>query len=84
MIRLRTDLFDNLPTAKIYDNEDNYLGETNNVVILDDFRRQIKNEQATGYYMIYEGEKIKFDRNGTPQDFPAVFDTYTNILLDLV
>lgn len=84
MIELRTDLFDNVPMVKFYDNEDNYLGETNNEIIFNDFRCQIKSAQATGYYMVYEGKKIRIDRNGTPEEWVDPFDLNVGYLLQLI
>ena len=84
MIRLRTDLFDEFPTVIFYDADGNCLGETNNPIIIDDFRSQIKEQQAEGYYMVYENEKIPIDKNGTPYEFPDVCNMYSDILVKLI
>lgn len=86
MITLKTNILDNVPPIKVFDCNDNFLGETNNIIVLDDFRRQIKQAQATGYYLIdVDGNKITIDRNGTLSDYSGeIFDVYTNILIDLI
>ena len=84
MIELKKNLLDDYPKAYFYGPSGDYLGCTNQEIVFNDFRVQIKKAQATGYYMVYEGVTIPFDRNGTPKEFPEPFELNIGYLLELV
>ena len=49
-----------------------------------DLRVQIKEHQESGYYCMYENQKIKIDKNGELSDYPrGFFDEYINLLMKL-
>ena len=60
------------------------LGLITNIISLDNVRSQIKEEQATGYKILYGNEYIRIDRNGTLEELPNEFCYYTDILLKLI
>ena len=60
------------------------LGLITNIISLDNVRSQIKEEQATGYKVLYDNEYIKIDRNGNLEEWPNEFCYYTDILLKLI
>ena len=84
MLKLKEDLLDEYPFVEFYAPNGEYIGATKSEVVFNEFRTQIKKEEAKGYYMIYNGEKIKFDKFGTPEDFPDVFELNVNYLLELL
>lgn len=58
------------PTVDLYAPDDTHLGTLNEYEFLD-AKAQIKELQETGYYCVFEGKKIKIDRNGTQEDYPV-------------
>ena len=65
---------------------DTYLGVIKNYAQYLDVRVQINEAQECGYYLVYNGEKVKLDRNGTADHFPDNFfgDIETSLLLELI
>lgn len=69
----------------IYNPENQLIVYTNNQLVFEDIRIQIKEKQLTGYYIKFNGEKIKIDRNGNLEKWPdGLFDKLTDLLLKLV
>lgn len=60
------------------------LGMITNIISLDDVRRQIKKEKATGYKILFNNEYISIDKNGMLSSDSDEFSEYANILLDLL
>ena len=72
------------PTVDVYGSGDAFLGTLNEYELLD-FRVQIKENRATGYYLIHNGEKIRIDQNGKPESWPdGLLDTMPNLLVKLI
>ena len=84
MIELKKDLLDNYTKVDFYNPNGDYIGSTNNELVFNEFRVQIKKAQASGYYMMYKGNKIPIDRNGTPKEFPEPFELNVTYLLEWV
>lgn len=73
-----------IPLVELFDNEGNHLGEVNEYQFLD-IRVQIKKAQQSGYYAVFDGEKIHIDRNGELENYPdGMFDQLTNLYLELI
>lgn len=71
--------------CKLYGPNDEYIGEIVNNLQFYDILLQIQNESANGYYLIFKNKKIRINCLGTPEEYPkGLFDTYTNILYDLL
>ena len=68
------------------DEPDIYIGDIKNYAQYLDVRVQIKEAQETGYYVICGDEKVKFNRNGTPDIVPDDFfgEIETSLLLELI
>ena len=61
-------------TVHLCNKNDNHLGTVNQYEFLD-VLVQIKEKQLSGYYIVYNKEKIRIDRNGTLEYYPAgLFD----------
>ncbi len=61
-----------------------YLGKVNEYEFLD-VLVQIKENQYSGYYVIFESQKIRIDKNGTLEDYPiGLFDLLTDLRLKLI
>ena len=58
------------PPVKIYNPDGTLLCETNNELIFNDIRIQIKNQNLKGYYLIYEGNKCDIDNDGQLSRWP--------------
>lgn len=72
------------PTLDIYDPSGNLLGTVNEYEFLD-IRVQIKNNQLSGYYLIFKGKKVRIDRNGELEEYPiGLLDTMTDFYLKLI
>lgn len=70
--------------VEVFDPEGNSLGMFNEYEFLD-LRVQIKENEAKGYYLMYEGQNIRIDRYGTLEDYPeGLFDFLDNCLLKLL
>lgn len=83
MVRINND-FDSAVYADIY-YKDKFIGRCKNYAAFLDIRRQIKNEHDSNYSFEYNGKRYKFDENGTEEEWPkGMWDTYLNILLDLL
>ena len=59
----------NIP-VKIYDANDELIVETDNDLVFNWVCAEIKEKQLSGCYIIFQGEKIRVDRNGTPECYP--------------
>ena len=70
---------------KAGEHEDIYIGRVDSYAQLLDVRCQIKKEQEKGYYMMFQGQKILFDKNGTEDQYPEGYfgDIETDYLLEL-
>lgn len=70
--------------AKLYQG-DSFIGEIDSLLVLNDVRIQIKNEQLQDCYLIFEGIKIDIDKNGGlnhwPEDFFDTFEKQIHTLL---
>ena len=67
-----------------YDQDETYLGKVNEYEFLD-VLVQIKENQYSGYYIIFEAQKIRIDKNGTLEDYPiGLFDLLTDLRLKLI
>ena len=74
----------NSPTVEVFDPQGNSLGEANEYELLD-LRIQIKEAKVWGYYIIFNGQKIRIDRKGELEDYPiGLLDTMTYLLLELI
>ena len=74
----------NSPVVEVFDPEGNLLGEANEYELLD-LRVQIKEANVWGYYLIFNGQKIRIDRRGELEDYPiGLLDTMTYLLLKLI
>ena len=72
------------PTVEIYDPNDNLLGVANEYELLD-VRVQIKKEQVWGYSLVFNGQKVRLDRNGELEDYPkGLLDTMSDFYMDLL
>lgn len=58
------------PTVDLYAPDGTYLGNLNEYEFLD-AKVQIKELQETGYYCVFDGMKIRIDRNGRQEEYPA-------------
>jgi hypothetical protein len=65
----------NIP-VKIYDANDELIVETDDDLVFNWVRAEIKEKQLSGCYIIFQGEKIRVDRNGTPECYPDGFFEY--------
>ena len=71
------------PTLQIYTPNGELLGTVNEYEFLD-IRVQIKKHQVSGYYGIFNGERINIDRNGELEKYPnGLLDTMTRYYLEL-
>lgn len=79
------------PRAELYapaygDDGDVYVGTVTSYAQWLDVRKQIAEEGATGYYALFNGEKVTLDRNGTEDHIPDGWfgEIEVNLLLGLV
>ena len=73
----------NIPVT-IYDCNDELIVETDNDLVFDWVRAEIKEKSLEGCYLIFKGEKIRLDRNGTPECYPdGLFEYLTDQLVRL-
>lgn len=69
----------------LYGPNDEYIGKITNVLQFTDIRVQIKERKLSGYYFLFEGEKICIDKNGSLDKYPhGLFDTEENLLCKLL
>lgn len=81
MIKLKT-IFPQ--EVDLYGPNESHLGKLNEYEFLD-VLVQIKENQYSGYYVIFEGQKIRIDKNGTLEDYPiGLFDLLTDLRLKLI
>ena len=68
------------------DSKDLWVGSVDNYAEYLYMRLQIKRAQEYGYYMMFGDQKVKFDKNGTPEYEPDGFfgKTEVELLLDLL
>ena len=62
----------NIP-VKIYLANDELIVETDDDLVFNWVCAEIKEKQLSGCYIIFQGEKIRVDRNGTPECYPDGF-----------
>lgn len=73
-----------LQTVECFDPKDNSLGFLNQYEFTD-LRVQIKENQISGYYTMFNNWQIFIDKNGELSDWPkGFFDTYTDLLMQLI
>jgi predicted ATPase len=71
--------------CKLYDNKDNLVGDIISTLQLSDVRIQIKKEKVSGYYVIWNDQKIRIDKFGYVESWPkGFFDTYDDQLDELI
>lgn len=58
------------PSVKIYNPDGTLLCETNNELVFNDIRIQIKDQKLNGYYLIFEGNKCDIDNDGQVIKWP--------------
>jgi len=69
------------PPVKIFNPDGALLCETNNDLIFNDIRIQIKDQQLSGYYLEFQGKKCGINRHGELDYWPqGLFDISTNQL----
>lgn len=72
------------PTAELYNSDNVCIGVFNEYEILD-IRVQIKETKASGYYLKFNGKKIRIDIRGGLESYPnGLFDTMTNSYMKLI
>lgn len=72
------------PTVDLYEADGTFLGTLNQYEFLD-VRVQIKEHQLSGYFVVFKGEKIRIDKNGTLESYPnGMFDLIGNYLSKLI
>ena len=78
------------PRGKLYklngDEESIYVGEIKGYAQYLAVKVKIKEAQESGYYVVFNGETVALDRNGTEDYFPEGYfgDMETDFLLELV
>jgi hypothetical protein len=71
-------------TAELFNPDDESMGLINEYEF-NDIRIQIKNEQAEGYYLIFEDEACVIDKNGRLDYWPeGFFDLFDKQLSELI
>lgn len=58
------------PPVKIYNPDGTLLCETNNELIFNDIRIQIKNQRLNGYYLVFEDKKYEINSDGELMNWP--------------
>lgn len=58
------------PPVKIYNPDGTQLCETDNELIFNDIRIQIKDQKLSGYYLIFEGSKCEINNDGELAEWP--------------
>ena len=58
------------PEVMLYGPDDKAIGLICNTAALDNVRVQICRQHLTGYYFVYNGEKIRIDGNGNVENWP--------------
>jgi hypothetical protein len=72
------------PTLDIYEPSGKLLGTVNEYEFLD-IRVQIKKAQVFGYYLIFNGKKVRIDKNGELEDYPlGLLDTMSGFYCELI
>lgn len=75
------------PTVKIFNPNGTLLCETNNELVFNDIRIQIKDQKLSGYYIEINDEKSKIENDGMLTDWPrdlfTILTTQLNYLLGL-
>lgn len=72
------------PTLDIYDPSGQLLGTVNEYEFLD-IRVQIKDAQISGYYLIFNGDKVLLDKDGCLEYYPnGLLDTMEGLFCKLI
>lgn len=72
------------PKLDLYTPDGSHLGCINEYEFLD-ARVQIKKKQVFGYYLIFNNEKIRLDKNGELEIYPkGLLDTMGNFYMKLL
>lgn len=72
--------------AKIFYEDGTLIVETADETTFNYVRAEIKEYQIRGCYIEYKGQKIRVDRNGTPEEYPddEFFEANTSQLFRLI
>jgi len=73
-----------MPTVDLYSPDSEFLGTINEYEFYD-VRVQIKKQKLDGYYVVFQEEKVKIDKNGKfyPPKQRGMFDFITRKLIEL-
>ena len=71
----------------LYGPNGEYIGQIQNILSLYDVRCQIKENELTGYYIIFHNEKLEINKYGIlnpwPDDLFGKLDNYLNFMISL-
>lgn len=71
--------------ATLYNPDGCKVGEIKNDTAFEDVRRQIGLQRLSGYYIMFEGQRIDIDRYGNIEEYPiGFFDTIISAVGDLI
>ena len=72
------------PTLDLYAPDGTHLGCINEYEFLD-ARVQIKKEQVFGYYLVFDGKKVRLDKNGELEEYPkGLLDLMSDFYYQLI
>lgn len=72
------------PTVELYDPNDKFVRTINEYELLA-IRVHIKKSGLSGYYIKFNQQNIRIDRNGELEEYPkGLLDTMSNYLLQLI
>lgn len=72
-------------SCSLYIKEALYIGQIHTMLELYDILVQIKHERSSEYYIMFNGNKIRIDRNGSLEEWPiGFFDTFSNLAMQLI
>lgn len=72
------------PLVSVYDPEGSFMGTANEYELLD-LRVQIREANVSGYFLLFNGKKIRIDRKGELEDYPkGLLDTMSNFYFKLL
>jgi len=73
------------PAVDLYDPEGNKVGTIETMLQFDDVRLQILKQEVSGYYVIWEGEKIEINKDSTLNRWPnGMFDVTEKMLAEMI
>jgi len=72
------------PLVSVYDPEGSFMGIANEYELLD-LRVQIREANVYGYFLLFNGKKIRIDRRGELEDYPlGLLDTMSGFYCKLI